>query len=53
MSFMSEAFDLGWFLVYFALGLVGIVVVREAGPDAMDTRYVIEEEYDREIDRKT
>ena len=52
MSFMSEAFDLGWFLVYFALGLAGIGIVRIAGPDAMDTRYVIEEEYDRETGPK-
>lgn len=49
---MLEAIDLIWFAVYVALGLASIAVVRKAGPDAMDTRYVIEEEYDRETGPK-
>ena len=49
---MLEAIDLIWFAVYVALGLASIAAVRKAGPDAMDTRYVIEEEYDRETGPK-
>ena len=43
---MSEAIDVICFFVYLALGSASVVVVRIIGPDAMDTRYVIEEEYD-------
>lgn len=49
---MSNPMCLIWLTVYAVLALVTIVVVRKFGPDAMDTRYVIEEEYDRETGPK-
>lgn len=49
---MSNPMCLFWLAVYAVLASVTIVIVRKAGPDAMDTRYVIEEEYDRETGPK-
>lgn len=49
---MSNPMCLFWLVVYAVLASVTIVIVRKAGPDAMDTRYVIEEEYDRETGPK-
>lgn len=49
---MSNPMCLIWLTAYAVLALVTIVMVRKFGPDAMDTRYVIEEEYDRETGPK-
>lgn len=49
---MSDSIGLIWLVVYVVLASVSIVVARTFGPDAMDTRYVIEEEYDRETGPK-
>lgn len=49
---MSNPMCLIWLAVYVVLALVTLVMVRKFGPDAIDTGYVVEEEYDQKTGPK-